>query len=80
MVQLRTIPYTRVVLAKPRLDPSQEQVVHCQGVSFCTEGETCCWLSSNAWACCPTSNVRCTVLCFLERASPPLMYGNLNSN
>ncbi|KAK0148698.1 Granulin [Merluccius polli] len=59
MVQLHTIPYTRVVLAKPRLDPPQEQVVHCQGVSFCTEGETCCWLSSNAWACCPTSNAVC---------------------
>ncbi|CAL8304108.1 unnamed protein product [Merluccius merluccius] len=59
MVQLHTIPYTRVVLAKPRLEPSQDQVVHCQGVSFCTEGETCCWLSSNAWACCPTSNAVC---------------------
>ncbi|KAJ3601482.1 hypothetical protein NHX12_032450 [Muraenolepis orangiensis] len=41
-------------------DRSQEKVFSCQeGAFFCTEGQTCCCLSSDTCACCPTSNAVC---------------------
>uniref|UniRef100_A0A672YVM1 Granulin a n=1 Tax=Sphaeramia orbicularis TaxID=375764 RepID=A0A672YVM1_9TELE len=51
MLQLETVPLTKVDLPEPQPEPQPEP--------HCPDGETCCRTSATTWGCCPSPNAVC---------------------